>query len=62
MLSQDGYQPTHREQFIRLETSIKRKEAQAKIAKQKGMQTTFGNLMDEISQLKVKLKKLQMGS
>ena len=62
MLTLDRKKKLSKDQYDRIEISIKRKEAQAKIAKQKGMQTTFGNLMDEISQLKTKLKKLQMGA
>jgi hypothetical protein len=46
------------DQVRRLEIEIKRKEMLAADAKEKGMHTTYGNLLEDLVQLKAKLKKL----
>lgn len=46
----------------RLVKSLKRKELQAVRAKNRGMHSTYGNLMSEITELKRKVRKCQMGS
>jgi len=46
----------------RLQMSLQKKERAALTAKQKGMHSTFGNLMSEICELKRQVRKCQMGS
>jgi len=46
----------------KLQQYLKRKEIEAQSAKQRGMQTTYGNLLLEINIVKTKLKKFNMGS
>jgi hypothetical protein len=43
----------------RLEIEIRKKEQLAADAKDKGMHATYGNYMEDLVQLNVKLKKLQ---
>ncbi len=45
-----------------LEIILKKKEIQAQDAKEKGMYSTFSNLMTEIIELKREVRKLSMGS
>jgi len=45
-----------------LEIILKKKEVQAQDAKEKGMHSTFSNLMTEIIELKREVRKLSMGS
>ncbi len=47
---------------IRLEESLRKKEVQAKIAKEKGMNTAYSNRLQEIQEIKRKLRMLSMGS
>ncbi len=44
-----------------LQNSLKRKEIAAVNAREKGMHTTYGNLMIEITELKRKLSQMTMG-
>ncbi len=44
-----------------IRNSLRRKEVAAVTAKRKGMQTTYGNLMLEITELKRKLNQMSMG-
>ncbi len=46
----------------RVQMSLKKKEEEAAQAKEKGMHTTYGNLLLEINLLKTEMKKMQMGS
>ena len=46
----------------RLEQRIKKKEQQAKEAKEKGMHSTFRNIMAELVELKREERKMHMGS
>ncbi len=46
----------------RLQMYLKRKEAQAQSAKEKGMKSTYGNLLLEISLVKKQLRQFSMGS
>ena len=55
-------QMNQKESLERLQQSLKRKEEEALQAKNKGMKTTYGNLLLEINILKSKVKQLQMGS
>jgi hypothetical protein len=50
-----------RETLNRLETRLRRKEAEARKAKETGMHATYGNRMAEIMELKQKITKLSMG-
>ncbi len=50
------------ERMRRLQASLQKKEKEARVAREKGMHSTFGNLMCEISELKRKVRKCQMGS
>lgn len=45
-----------------LQRYLKQKEINAQIAKEKGMKSTYGNLLLEIDLVKAKLKKFSMGS
>jgi len=49
-------------QYERLLRSIKNKEKQAMDAKAKGMHSSFSILMEELSELRRRLRKEQMGS
>jgi len=49
------------DELERIQRSLKNKERQAMEAKEKGMHTSYGNLMQEISELKRKLRQHQMG-
>ena len=49
------------EQYERLLRSIKLKERQAVDAKSKGMHASFSVIMEELSELKRRLRKQQMG-
>lgn len=49
------------EQLERIQKSLKIKERQAMEAKEKGMHTSYSNLMEEISELKRKMRQHQMG-
>lgn len=44
-----------------LQKYLKQKETRAQIAKEKGMKSTYGNLLLEIDLVKAKLKKFTMG-
>lgn len=46
----------------KLQRYLKQKEAQALNAKEKGMNSTYGNLLLEINLVKTRLKKFAMGS
>jgi len=46
----------------KLQKYLKQKENHAQIAKEKGMMSTYGNLLLEINLVKTKLKKFSMGS
>ncbi|HOK02634.1 MAG TPA: hypothetical protein PKX79_09185 [Spirochaetota bacterium] len=50
-----------KETLEKLQQSLKRKEQEAMEAKNKGMSSTYGNLIEEINLIKSKMKKLQMG-
>jgi hypothetical protein len=52
---------TPNQKLLRLEMSLKRKEQEAQLAREKGMHTTFGNRVAEISELKRQITKLSMG-
>lgn len=52
----------HTENLEKLQISLKRKEAEAMEAKEKGLNTSYGNIMLEINLLKTKIKKHQMGT
>ena len=45
-----------------LQKSLKKKEMEADNAKNKGLNTAYGNLLLEIKLIKTKIKKYQMGS
>lgn len=47
---------------IRLEESLRKKEIQAKIAKERGMHTAYSNRLQEIQEIRRKLRMLSMGS
>jgi hypothetical protein len=49
------------EQLEKLEQSLKRKQIEALEAKDKGLNTVYGNIVLEIAILKQKIKKFQMG-
>lgn len=49
------------EKMRKLESQLKKKETQAIYAKKKGMNTTYGNLLLEISELKREVRKMSMG-
>lgn len=49
------------EELERIQKSLKTKEKQAQEAKEKGMHTSYSNLMEEITELKRKLRQHQMG-
>ncbi len=49
------------EELERIQKSLRNKEKQAMEAKEKGMHTSYGNLMAEISELRRKLRQHQMG-
>ena len=49
------------EKMKRIQMKLKQKETQARDAKEKGMHTTYGNLMLEISELKKEVRKMSMG-
>lgn len=51
-----------REKMKQLEIILKKKEFQARDAKEKGMRTTYGNLLLEISELKKEKRKMSMGN
>ncbi len=51
-----------KETLEKLEFTLKKKEQEALEAKNKGMHTTYGNLLLEINLLKNKMKKMQMGT
>ncbi len=46
----------------KLQISLKKKEAEALEAKDKGLHAAYGNIMLEINLLKTRIKKFQMGS
>ncbi len=46
----------------KLQRYLKRKEVEAEDAKQKGMKSTYGNLLLEINLVKTQLRKFSMGS
>ncbi|NLV68925.1 MAG: hypothetical protein GXY14_14745 [Spirochaetes bacterium] len=50
------------EELERIQKSLRNKEKKAQEAKEKGMHTSYGILMEEITELKRKLRKHQMGS
>lgn len=52
---------TRDQQIYRLESTLRRKEQEAQLAREKGMHTTYGNRVAEISELKRKIRKLDMG-
>lgn len=47
------------DKLTKLEIEIQRKERLAADAREKGMHATYGNYMEDLVQLKAKLKKLQ---
>jgi hypothetical protein len=49
------------ESLEKLELSLKKKEMEAMEAKDKGLNTSYGNLLLEINLIKTKMKKFQMG-
>ena len=49
------------DELERIQKSLRNKEKQAQEAKEKGMLTSYGNLMEEITELKRKLRQHQMG-
>lgn len=51
-----------RESLSRLEERIRRKEMQAREAREKGMNSTFRNIMSELIELKRLERKMHMGS
>ncbi|MCL2155787.1 MAG: hypothetical protein FWH53_09005 [Leptospirales bacterium] len=55
----DKKKPT--ESLERLQQSLQKKEREANIAKEKGQQSVYSNLMLEINLIKTKIKKFQMG-
>ncbi|HNX23586.1 MAG TPA: hypothetical protein PKG60_06030 [Spirochaetota bacterium] len=50
------------ESLEKLERTLKKKEMEANEAKDKGLNTAYGNLLLEINLIKTKMKKCQMGS
>lgn len=62
MYSVESVQNPSLEQYEKLSKSIRAKEKMAKEAKIKGMHASFSLLSEEISELKRKLRKQQMGS
>lgn len=49
------------EELEKIQKALRSKEKKAQEAKEKGMQTSYGLLMEEITELKRKLRKHQMG-
>jgi uncharacterized alpha-E superfamily protein len=49
------------DELEKIQKSLRSKEKQAQEAKEKGMHTSYGNLMAEITELKRKLRQHQMG-
>jgi hypothetical protein len=45
----------------KIQMQLRKKEYQARDAKEKGMHTTYGNLMLEINELKKEVRKMSMG-
>ena len=46
----------------KLQMYLRRKEIEAQNAKERGMKSTYGNLLIEINLVKTQLKKINMGS
>jgi hypothetical protein len=53
---------TRNQELFRLQNSLRRKEQEAELAREKGMHTTYGNRVAEICELKRKIKRLDMGA
>jgi hypothetical protein len=57
-----GFIMKQAESLEKLEKTLKKKEMEALTAKDKGLNTAYGNLLLEINLIKTKMKKFQMGS
>ena len=62
MIINGGFIMNQNESLEKLQISLKKKEMEADAAKCKGLSTAYGNLLLEISLIKTKIKKFQMGS
>jgi len=58
----EEYQPKKAETLEDLNRKLRKKESQAFEYKEKGMNISYGLMLEEIANINFKIKKLQMGS